>query len=101
MSILSDLNLPEEDAARQAARRLAIEKKAKGIFIASLFSILFCCLGGAIASFLAHGAKQDAYIGDLDAAERRLNIALVLMILSYVIGAGSCLSQLTNPANYS
>jgi hypothetical protein len=100
MSILADLNLSEEEAARQAARRTSIENKAKGIFIASLFSILFCCLGGIIASYLAHGAKQDAYLGDLDAAERRLNIALVLMILSYVIGAASFLGQLTNPANY-
>jgi hypothetical protein len=85
MSMLSDLNLSDEDAAHQAARRLSIEKKAQGIFIASLFSILFW---------------QDAYLGDLDAAERRLNIALVLMILSYVIGAGSFLGQLTNPSNY-
>ena len=98
--MLSDLNLSDEDAAHQAARRLSIEKKAQGIFIASLFSILFCCLGGIVASYLAHGAKQDAYLGDLDAAERRLNIALVLMILSYVIGAGSFLGQLTNPSNY-
>ena len=58
MSILSDLNLSEEDAAVQAARRASIEKKAQGIFIASLFSILFCCLGGILARISLTGPNR-------------------------------------------
>jgi Na+-driven multidrug efflux pump len=90
MAILGIDSTPEDQA-----RRAAIESKANGIFIASLISILFCCLGGIIASILAHRAKYDAAIGNLDSAERRINMALIFMILSYIVGCGSIVRQLT------
>lgn len=90
MAILGIDNTPEDEV-----RKAAIEKKAMGIFIASLISILFCCLGGVIASILANRARNDAAIGNLDGAESNISLALIFMILSYVLGGGSVLSQLT------
>lgn len=89
-----DLDAPPEQAAINEAKRVSLEKRANGIFIASLLSILFCCLGGGIAAFLAHSAKSDVLTGDFDSAERRLNIALILMILSFVIGGSAFFGQL-------
>ena len=91
MAILGIENTPEDEA-----RQAAIEKKANGIFIASLISILFCCVGGIIASILANRAKNDAASGNLDSAESSINMAMIFMIISYVVGAGSILGQLTN-----
>ncbi len=90
MAILGIESTPE-DQARQAA----IESKANGIFIASLISIIFCCVGGIIASILANRARNDAAIGNLDSAESSINMAFIFMILSYVLGGGSIVSQLT------
>ena len=90
MAILGIENTPEE-----LARQVAIEKKANGIFIASLISILFCCLGGIIASVLANRARNDAAAGNLDSAESSINMALIFMIISYVVGGLSLLGQLT------
>ena len=99
MSLLSNLNVSEQENAAQAARQVALENKANGIFIASLVSILFCCLGGLIASYVAYGAKNDAAAGDLDVAERRINIATGLMIATYILGALAFLGRLMeNPA---
>jgi len=90
MAILGIDNTPE-DQARQAA----IEKKANGIFIASLVSILFCCLGGIIASIIANRARNDAASGNLASAESGINTAMIFMIISYIVGGLSFLGQLT------
>jgi flagellar basal body-associated protein FliL len=90
MSLLGIDQTPE-DAARQAAAA----KRSNAIFIASLISILFCCLGGIIASIIAHGARTDAEAGNIDSAERKTNIAMGLMIASFVIGVSSVLGRLS------
>ena len=91
MSLLGIDQTPE-DAARQAA----VAKRANAIFIASLISILFCCLGGIIASIIAHRSKNDAEVGNVDSAERQTNIALGFMIASFVIGGLGALGRLGN-----
>ena len=83
-----------EDLARQEA----IAKRANTIFILSLISILFCCVGGIAASILAGRAKNDAAAGQVDSAESQLNIATILMIVSFVVGVGSLTSQLASLA---
>lgn len=91
MSLLGIDQTPE-DAARQAA----IASKANTIFILSLISILFCCIGGIAASIVASRAKNDAAIGNLDSAESQINIAMILMILSFVIGFGGLANNIMN-----
>ena len=90
MPILGIDNTPEDQA-----RQDAVLKRANGIFIASLISILFCCVGGIAASIVANRAKNDAAAGDVDAAERQINIATGLMIASFVLGAMSIIGRLT------
>ncbi len=89
MSYLGIDLTPEE-----AARQVAIQKKANTVFILSLISILFCCIGGIAASIVANRAKNDAAAGNLSSAESQINTALVLMILSFVLGLASILSNL-------
>jgi len=91
MSLLGIDQTPE-DAARQAA----IQNKANTIFILSLVSILFCCIGGIAAAIVANRAKTDAAAGNLASAESQINTAMILMIVSFVLGAGSILSRLTS-----
>lgn len=84
MSLLGIDQTPE-DVAKQAAT----QSKANTIFILSLVSIFFCCVGGIAASIVANRAKNDAAAGNLDSAESQINTAMILMILSFVIGVGS------------
>mgnify|MGYP001445108594 FL=1 len=84
-----------EQTPEENARQAAVAKRANTIFIASLISILFCCVGGIAASIVASRARNDAAAGDVDAAERQLNIATGLMIASFVLGAMSFVGQLT------
>jgi hypothetical protein len=90
MSLLGIDQTPEE-----AARQAAIQSKANTIFILSLISILFCCIGGIAASIVANRAKNDAAVGNLSSAESQINTAMILMILSFVIGGASTLGRLT------
>lgn len=92
MAVLGINNTPEDHA-----RQTAIERKANGIFIASLISILLCCIGGIIASILANRARNDAASGNLDSAESSINTAMIFMIISYVVGAMSILGGLVQP----
>lgn len=87
---LLGLEQTPEDAARQAAAA----KRANAIFIASLISILFCCLGGLIASMVAYRAKNDAEAGNIESAERQINVAIGFMIASFVIGGLGTLGKL-------
>ena len=89
MSILGIDKTPEEQA--EIAR---LESQANAIFIASIISILFCCLGGAIATYFAHQAKQDIATDNIDGAKRHVNIAIGLMIVAYIIGILSILGRL-------
>jgi hypothetical protein len=91
MSLLGIDKTPEEQA--EIAR---VEKLANSIFIASIISILFCCLGGAVATYFAHQAKQDAASGEVDLAKRNINIAIGLMIASFVIGTLSILGRIVS-----
>ena len=90
MSLLGIDQTPEE-----AARQAAIQSKANTIFILSVISILFCCIGGFAASIVANRAKNDAAVGNLSSAESQINTAMILMILSFVIGGASTLGRLT------
>lgn len=94
MSLLGIDQTPED-----AARQVAIQKKANTIFILSLVSILFCCIGGIAASIVANRAKNDADAGNLTSAESQINTAMILMILSFVLGAGSIMSRLISAIN--
>ena len=89
MSLLGLDQTPEE-----TEKTAAILKQANIVFILSLISILFCCLGGIIASIMANRAKDDAAAGNLASAQRNLNIAMIWMVLTYVIGIGSIFQQL-------
>lgn len=96
MSLFELESTPEEIAAK-AARQTAVTKKTDLVIALSAVSILFCCLGGIVATYIAYNAKQDALAGDLDAAERRVSIATGLMIAAYVVGVMAFLGNLTNP----
>lgn len=91
MSLLGLEQTPEE-----AARQAAAAKLANTVFIASLVSILFCCLGGIIASMIAHQAKQEAEMGNVDSARRKTNVAIGFMIASFLIGGSATLGRLTH-----
>lgn len=80
-----------EDAAKQAQAL----KTANVIMIISAVSILFCCVGGILATWFASQAKQDADAGDLKAASTKTIIAAVLMGLSFLSGLGALTSQLS------
>ena len=84
-----------EQTPEEAARQVAIQKKANTIFILSLVSILFCCAGGIAASIVAHRAKNDAAAGNLASAESQINTAMILMIVSFVIGGLGTVARLT------
>jgi hypothetical protein len=90
MSLLGIDQTPE-DMARQSA----VISMANGIFIASLFSILFCCIGGIIASIVANRARNDAAAGNLHSAESQINTAMNFMVLSFVIGGLAALGRIT------
>jgi len=83
-----------DQTPEDAARQLAVAKKANTIFILSLISILFCCVGGIAASIVANRARNDADAGNVSSAESQLNIAMGLMIASFVLGAMGILGQL-------
>lgn len=73
MSLLGFEPTPED-----AVRQMAVQSKANTIFIFSLVSILFCCIGGIAASIVASRAndaaagksrqrrKSDQYCNDID-----------------------------------
>ena len=89
MSLLGIDHTPQ-DAERQAA----LARRANTIFILSLVSVLFCCIGGIIASIIAHRAKNDIDAGNLDGGEGGINRAMVIMIISFVIGVLSILGRI-------
>ncbi len=64
MSMLGIDQTPED-----AARQLAVARKANTIFILSLISILFCCVGGIAASIVANRARNAADVGNVSSAE--------------------------------
>ena len=64
----------------------AVRKKADTTLLLCAISLLFCCLGGLLGTYVAYRAKQDADAGNLAAAERGIKRATVYMIISYVFG---------------
>jgi hypothetical protein len=81
MPILNMDQSPED-----AARQVAVLNRANAVFIASIISVLFCCVGGIIAAIIANQAKTEAANGDIHRAESKTTLAMVLMIISYAIG---------------
>ena len=64
----------------------AIRKKADTTLLLCAISLLFCCIGGLLGTYVAYRAKQDANAGNLAAAERGIKRATVYMVISYVLG---------------
>jgi hypothetical protein len=89
---MSTLGLDRSET--EATELEAIGKKANNIFIASIISVLFCCLGGCLATYFSYQAKQDADAGNLHEAQRKLNIATGWMIATYVLGVLSILGKI-------
>ena len=86
---MSFLDLEEkstEQASAAAAEQAAVSRHANIILVVSVISILFCCLGGAVATYIAYKAKQDAKEGNIAAAQRGVKIATWLMIATFVVG---------------
>ncbi len=91
MSSLLGLDSTPEEAAKAAS----IAKQANVVFILSLISILFCCLGGIIASVMANRAKDDAAAGNVESAQRNMNFAIGWMVVTYIVGLGGIMGQLS------
>lgn len=85
-----------ELAAAEAAELAAVSNKANTILVISAISILFCCLGGCIATYMAYKAKQDADAGNIAAAQRGVNFATGWMIATYVIGILGIIGKLSS-----
>ena len=60
----------------------ALKKRADIIMAVSAFSILFCLIGGGIATYMAYQAQQDLKAGDLTGAAQYLRMAKVWMMLA-------------------
>jgi hypothetical protein len=58
-------------------------KRANTIFALSIISIFLCWIAGAIATYNAYQAQQDALAGNLLEAENGIRKAKVWMILSF------------------
>ena len=89
---MSQLGL--DQSPEESAKQAAIAKRANIVMIVSAISILFCCVGGIVATYLAGKAKQDADVGELQAAETKTTIAIVLMAISYFVGFSAIVGQL-------
>ena len=91
------LNLKEspEKAAADSAQQIAVANRADLIFIVRVISILFCCVGGLVATYIAYKAKQDAAAGDIASAKRRIRFATGSMIISFVIGILGLIGKLS------
>jgi hypothetical protein len=79
----------------QTAEEKAVIQQADNIFIFSLISVLFCCLGGLIASYFAYQGKQDAKAGNVLGAEHNIRLAKGWMILTYIIGILGIIGKLS------
>ena len=77
-----DLERDDEHLAQHAA----LAKRANTIFIASLISILFCCIGGILGAVVTKSAQKDMDAGNLAGAQSKLTFATIIMVLSYVLG---------------
>lgn len=84
----------DEISPERAAEIAVIGKRADNIFIASIVSVLFCCLGGLVATFFAHRAKQDVAAGNVEGAKSNINFATGFMIASFVIGVLGVIGRL-------
>ncbi len=90
-----DDKLPEQ-AASEATELAAVSKQANTILVISAISILFCCLGGAVATYMAYRAKQVADAGNLAAAQRGVKFATAWMIATYIIGIFGIIVRLSS-----
>lgn len=87
--------MPMLDFDEKTSEQLA--RQANNIMIGSAISILFCCLGGVVATYIAHNAKYDALAGDFDAAKKRIGWATALMIATYLLGIMAFIGNLIGP----
>lgn len=97
MSFLDLEDKPPQQAAMEAAELAAVSKQANTILVVSAISILFCCLGGAVATYMAYRAKQEADAGNLAAAQRGVKFATGWMIATYIIGILGIIGKLSDP----
>ncbi|MBX3291368.1 MAG: CD225/dispanin family protein [Acidobacteria bacterium] len=79
----------------QAAEEKAVIQQADSIFIFSVISVLFCCIGGLIASYFAYQGKQDANVGNVLGAEHNIRLAKGWMIAAFIIGTLGIIGKLS------
>lgn len=70
----------------QTTEEKAVIQQADNIFVLSVISVLFCCIGGLIASFFAYQGKQDANAGNVLGAQHNIRLAKGWMIATFIIG---------------
>lgn len=81
--------------AQRLAEEKALASQISTLFIFSLISLLFCCIGGIIATYYANHAKQDMDIGNIEGARHNFNVALGWTIATYVLGGLSIVGKLS------
>lgn len=91
MSILDLDKTPEEFAEQKAIRN-----QADTILSASAISILFCCLGGIVATYFAYQGKQEANAGNIESAKHNIKIAKWCMIGAFIIGVLAILGKIAD-----
>ena len=79
----------------QTAEEKAVIQQADNMFIFSVISVLFCCIGGLIASYFAYHGKQDAKAGNVLGARHNIRLAKGWMILTYIIGVLGIIGKLS------
>ncbi|MFN0280167.1 MAG: CD225/dispanin family protein [Pyrinomonadaceae bacterium] len=85
-----------KDNPQSIADIRALAKSANLILIFSAISILFCCLGGILATYFAYQAQQDVNAGNDMAAKHNLKIATGWMIATYILGILGIIGKLSS-----
>jgi hypothetical protein len=76
-----------------------LAKSANTVFLLSLISILFCCIGGIISSIFAYQATKAIEVGDTAEGASKMQTAKTIMILSYIVGFLSFMGKLADTMN--
>lgn len=79
----------------QSAEERAVLQQAENIFVLSVISVFFCCIGGIIASYYAYQGKQDAKAGDITGAQNNIKMAKGWMIATFIIGILGIIGKLS------
>jgi heme/copper-type cytochrome/quinol oxidase subunit 2 len=92
---LEEEKIEPEKSVQQKQEAAALAEQANTIFIVSCISLLFCCLGGAIATYFAYNAKQDANMGNAEGAKHNIRMAKGWMIATFIIGILGIIGKLS------